>query len=154
MLAVAGPAAAVLAALMAERDPLKGAPPDLALRIAAVTDPRRFESSHPWPVSRPVVERVKEEARGAARTPWGAARRIVATDLAGGAREAQVRQAVAISEAELRAVHGAQIGWRQVCHWSKREGRVMARRQECFGALVLGDQHWDAPAEDVARAAL
>src|SRR3989338_7287186 len=67
MLAVAGPAAAVLAALMAERDPLKGAPPDLALRIAAVTDPRRFESSHPWPVSRPVVERIKDEARRLAR---------------------------------------------------------------------------------------
>src|SRR3989338_8263167 len=90
----------------------------------------------------------------AAGTPLAAARLIVATDLDGDALEAQVRQAVAISEAELRAVHGAQIGWRQVCHWSKREGRVMARRQECFGALVLGDQHWDAPAEDVARAAL
>jgi ATP-dependent helicase HrpB len=201
MLAVAGPAAAVLAALMAERDPLKDAPPDLALRIAAVTDTRRFEASHPWPVLRPVVERIKDEARRLARavkaedagfslaqmaalaypdriglrrkgdaprwvlsggkgaamaagTPLAAARLIVATDLDGDAREAQVRQAVAISEAELRAVHGAQIGWRQVCHWSKREGRVMARRQECFGALVLGDQHWDAPAEDVARAAL
>ena len=30
----------------------------------------------------------------------------------------------------------------------------MARRQECFGALVLADVHWDAPAEAVARAAL
>ena len=30
----------------------------------------------------------------------------------------------------------------------------MARRQECFGALVLVDQHWEAPAEAVARAAL
>ncbi|MGL5010838.1 MAG: ATP-dependent helicase C-terminal domain-containing protein, partial [Paracoccaceae bacterium] len=28
-----------------------------------------------------------------------------------------------------------------------------ARRQECFGALVLADQHWDAPVEAVARAA-
>ena len=64
MLAVAGPKAATLAALMAERDPLKGAPPDLALRLAAVTDPRRFEAEHPWPVSRPVVERIREEAAG------------------------------------------------------------------------------------------
>ncbi len=201
MLAVAGPEAAVLAAILGERDVLKGAPPDLGLRLAAVADVRRFEVSHPWPVLRPVVERVKLEARRLARaaagpdagfslaqmaalaypdrvglrrkgdaprwvlsggkgavmaagTPLAGARLIVATDLDGDAREAAVRQAVSISEEELRAVHGAQIGWRQGCEWSRREGRVLARRQECFGALVLGDQHWDAPAEDVARAAL
>ena len=201
MLAVAGPQAATLAALMAERDPLKGAPPDLALRLAAVSDPRRFEAAHPYPVSRPVVERIKDEARRLARavkaadaglslaqmaslaypdrvglrrkgdaprwvlsggkgaamaagTPLASARLIVASDLDGDAREAQVRQAVAITEAELRAVHGDHIHWRNLCHWSKREGRVLSRRQEVLGALVLGDQHWDAPAEDVARAAL
>jgi ATP-dependent helicase HrpB len=201
MLAVAGPQAATLAALMAERDPLKGAPPDLALRLAAVSDPRRFEAAHPYPVSRPVVERIKDEARRLARsvkaadaglslaqmaslaypdrvglrrkgdasrwvlsggkgaamaagTPLASARLIVATDLDGDAREAQVRQAVAITEAELRAVHGDHIHWRNLCHWSKREGRVLSRRQEVLGALVLGDQHWEAPAEDVARAAL
>ncbi|MFC3182656.1 ATP-dependent helicase HrpB [Cypionkella sinensis] len=201
MLAVAGPEAAVLAAVLGERDVLKGAPPDLALRMAAVADPRRFEAAHPWQVLRPVVERVKLEARRLARaisssdagfslaqmaalaypdrvglrrkgeaprwvlsggkgaamaagTPLAGARLIVATDLDGDAREAAVRQAVSISEAELRAVHGDQIGWREVCFWSKRDGRVMARRQECFGALVLADQHWDAPAEAVARAAL
>ena len=201
MLAVAGPDAAMLAAVLGERDVLKGAPPDLGLRMAAVADQRRFEASLPWPVLRPVVERVKQEARRLARaisasdagyslaqqaalaypdrvglrrkgeaprwvlsggkgavmaagTPLAAARLIVATDLDGDAREAGVRQAVAISEAELRAVFAAQIVWREVCFWSKREGRVMARRQECFGALVLVDQHWEAPAEAVARAAL
>ena len=54
-----------------------------------------------------------------------------------GVREAQVRQAVAITEADLRAVHGDHIHWRNTCHWSKREGRVMARRQFCFVSLVL-----------------
>ncbi len=201
MLAVAGPEASVLAAVLGERDVLKGAPPDLGLRVAAVADLRRFEASHPWQVLRPVVERVKLEARRLARAVSGAdagyslaqmaalaypdrvglrrkgeaprwvlsggkgavmaagvplagARLIVATDLDGDAREASVRQAVAISEAELRAVFGDQIIWREVCFWSKREGRVLARRQECFGALVLADVHWDAPAEAVARAAL
>ena len=201
MLAVAGPEAAVLAAVLGERDVLKGAPPDLALRVAAVADVRRFEAAHPWPVLRPVVERVKLEARRLARAaagpdagyslaqmaalaypdrvglrrkgdaprwvlsggkgavmalgvPLAGARLIVATDLDGDAREAGVRQAVSIGEAELRAVHGAQIGWREVCFWSKREGRVMARRQECFGVLVLADLHWDAPADAGARAAL
>ena len=192
MLAVAGPAAAVLAAVLGERDVLKGAPPDLGLRMAAVTDARQFEASHPWPVLRPVVERVKLEARRLARaaarpdertvggtvggtekalglaqmvalaypdrvglrragdvprwvlsggkgavmaagTPLSGARLIVASDLDGDAREAGVRQAVAISEADLRAVHGSQIGWRQVCEWSRREGRGLASK--CFFCL-------------------
>ncbi len=215
MLAIAGPAAAVLAALMAERDPLRGAPPDLALRLAAIADPRRFAADHPFAVSRPVIERIREEARrlgraaaqrpagepvaglsaglcaglsvgqmaalaypdrvglrragdaprwvlsggkGAAMapgTPLATAELIVATDLDGDAREATVRQAVAIPLAELRAVHGAQIVWREVCHWSRREGRVLARRQEHFGALVLDERPWpEAPAPAMARAAM
>ena len=203
MLAVAGPAAAGLAAILGERDPLRGAPPDLALRVAAVADPRRFEADHPYPVLRPVVDRIREDQRrltkGSAGTtvaglslgqmaalaypdrvglrrkgdvprwvlsggkgaamaaglPLSGVRLIVATDLDGDAREAVVRQAVAITEDDLRAVHGAAIGWREVCDWSRRDGRVLARRQDCFGALVLDDRPWtDAPAEAVARAAL
>lgn len=203
MLALAGPKAAPLAALIAERDPLRGAPPDLALRLAAVTDPRKFEAAHPYPVSRPVIERIREESRRlsrampqpsdselslgqmaalaypdriglrrkgdaprwvlsggkgavmAAGTPLAAARLIVATDLDGDAREATVRQAVAITEAELREVHGDHIGWVSVCEWSRRDGKVLARRQDRFGALVLADQAWpDAPPEALAHAAL
>ena len=205
MLRRAGPEAALLAALLAERDPIKGAPPDLALRMAALADPRRFEAEHAWPVLRPVVERIRQEARrlergagataeadaglslgqmaalaypdrigqrrkgdaprfvlsggkGAAMalgTPLAAARLLVATDLDGDSREAQIRQAVALSEAELRGLYAAQIETLEVCLWSKREGRVLARRQERFGALVLGDQAWsDAPPEAIARAAL
>ena len=201
MLAVAGPQAARLAALLAERDPVRGAPPDLALRMAAIADPRRFEHDHPWPVSRPTVERITQEARrlgrglaarpemslaemaalaypdrvglrrkgeaprwilsggkGAAMdpaTPLAAARLIVATDLDGDAREATLRQAVAISEAELRSVHAADIHWVDTCEWSRREARVLARRQERFGALVLDDRTWaDAPAETIAAAAV
>ena len=199
MLALSGPEAAVLAALLAERDPLRGAPPDLALRLAAIADPRRFEADHPWPVSRPVVERIRDEARRLGRgvpgdmrrtvaemaalaypdriglrrkgdaprwvlsggkgavmdpgTPLAGARLIVATDLDGDTREARVRQAVALSESELRGLYGDQIVWREVCDWSRREGRVMARRQECFGSLVLEDRPWEAPPEAMARAA-
>jgi ATP-dependent helicase HrpB len=199
MLALSGPEAATLAALMAERDPIRGAPPDLALRLPAIADPRRFEADHPWPVARPVVERIRDEARRLARavtprparslaemaalaypdriglrrkgeaprwvlsggkgaamapgTPLAGARLIVATDLDGDAREATIRQAVAISEAELRGLFADQITWRESCEWSKREGRVLARRQECFGALVLEDRPWEAPPEALARAA-
>ena len=203
MLAVAGGDAAGLAAVLGERDPLRGAPPDLGLRMAAVADPRRFEADHPYSVSRPVVDRIRDETRRltraagkpvlaglslaqmaalaypdriglrragdaprwvlsggkgaamAAGLPLSAARMIVATDLDGNAREADVRQGVAISEAEVRAVHGAAILWRDLCEWQRRTGRIVARRQECLGALVLTDQPWnDAPPDAIARAAL
>ncbi|MFO1201737.1 MAG: ATP-dependent helicase HrpB [Tabrizicola sp.] len=195
MLAVAGPGAATLAALLAERDPLRGAGPDLALRMQAV--------ARPGPeADRGVVEQVRAEAKrleaaapkgeraglslaemaalaypdriglrrkgvaprwvlsggkGAAMAPGLAlseARLIVATDLDGDAREAVVRQAVAISEAEVRGLYADRIRWVEVCEWSKREGRVVSRRQERLGALVLDDRHWEAPSEAVAKAAL
>ncbi|RYI99587.1 MAG: hypothetical protein EON47_16330 [Acetobacteraceae bacterium] len=82
------------------------------------------------------------------------ARMIVATDLDGDAREATVRQGVAISEAEVRGLYADRIAWIDVCDWSKRDGRVVSRRQERLGALVLEDRHWDAPPEAVAMAAL
>lgn len=91
----------------------------------------------------------------AAGTPLAGARLIVATDLDGDAREAGIRQAVALTEADLRALYADRIGWHEVCDWSRREGRVVARRQERLGALVLDDRIWpDPPAEALARAAL
>lgn len=95
--------------------------------------------------------------KGAAMAPGLAlsgARLIVATELDGDAREATVRQAVAISEAEVRGLYADRIAWVEVCEWSRREGRVVSRRQERLGALVLDDRHWDAPPDMVARAAL
>ncbi|MGV6812717.1 MAG: ATP-dependent helicase HrpB [Brevirhabdus sp.] len=87
--------------------------------------------------------------------PLAGARLIVALDLDGDTREARVRLAVGISEGELRAVHGNAVHWRELCHWSKRDRRVEARRQEVFGALVLEDRLWkDAPADAMANAAL
>ncbi len=199
MLTVAGDAAAPLAALLAERDPLRGAPVDLTLRLAAIRDGRRFAADHPFVPHAGTVERIRMEAKRLARGRMGAAlsvgqmaalaypdrvglrrkgdaprwvlsggkgvamapgdpmagaRLIVVTDTDGDAREAMVRQAVMITEAELRAVHGAGFQWQDVCAWSRREGRVTQRRQECYGALVLSDQHWEAPGDAVARAAL
>jgi ATP-dependent helicase HrpB len=200
MLLRAGPGAAPLAALLEDRDPLKGAPPDLVLRVKALEDPARFSRAHPYEINRLALDRIRAEARRLAKavpgkdagfslgqmaalaypdrvglrrkgeaprwllsggkgaamapgSPMAEARLLVATDLDGDPREAGIRQAVALSEAELRGVHGAEIAWREVCHWSRRDGRVMARRQECFGALVLEDRIWEAPAEAVARAA-
>ena len=87
--------------------------------------------------------------------PLSGARLIVATDLDGDRREARIRQATAISEAELRGLFGDQIAWVDSCAWSKRDGRVVARRQLRFGAVILADQIWkDASGEDIALAML
>jgi len=201
MLARAGKDAATLAAMLAERDPLRGAPADLALRLEAVADPRRFEAEHLWPVHRGAVERIRAEARRLERLapaaaeglspggmaalaypdriglrrpgeapryllsggrgavlpegdPLAGARLIVATDLDGDPREARIRQAAALTEAELRRLHGDRIVLEEVCAWSRRENRVVARRQERFGALVLDDRPWpEAPPAALAAAA-
>lgn len=196
MLLVAGPAGAPLAALLAERDPLRGAPPDLLQRLKAIDRPG--PEAH-----RATIERIRAEAKrlalavpsarkpdlspaqmaalaypdriGMRRTgdaprwvlsggkgaamaaglPLSGARMIVATDLDGDLREAQVRQAVAISEEEIRALFSDSIGWVEVCDWSRRDGRVLTRKQERLGAVVLADRPWpDAPSDAVARAAL
>lgn len=87
--------------------------------------------------------------------PLAAARLIVATDLDGDPREAKVRQATAIGESALRALFSDQIAWVDVCEWSRRDRRVVARQQERFGAIALDDRIWrDAPPEAVARAML
>jgi len=194
-----GPDAAMLAALLAERDPLRGAPPDIALRLAAIANPRHFEQHNPYVADRAVIERIKSEAKrlgqnakpsdlspgqlaalaypdriglrrkgdapryilsggkGAVMdeaTPLAGHRLIVATDLDGDTREAKIRQATPLHDAELRALYADQITWVDVCEWSRRDGKIAARKQEQFGALVLDDRAWpDAPAEAMARAA-
>ncbi|MYM56650.1 ATP-dependent helicase HrpB [Thalassovita mangrovi] len=204
MLAVAGPDAALLAALLADRDPLaRSAPVDLSLRLSALRDLRGYADRHPHQANRGAVERIKAEAKRLARQakpartggmsdaemaalaypdrvglrrkgdaaryvlsggkgavmddhdPMAATRLIVVTDTDGNPREAKVRQAIQINEAELRGLFADQIGWVDNCDWSKRDRRVIARRQERFGALVLDDRIWkDAPPEAIARAML
>ena len=209
MLLVAGPESAALAALLEERDPLRGAPPDLALRLKAITDLRGYEADHPWPANRPILDRIRTEAKrlthalaaqtgqaseqpqlsglslgqmaalaypdriglrrkgdaprwvlsggkGAvmeAGTPLSGARLLVATDLDGDPREARIRQAAVLTEAELRHLYAARLHWRETCDWSRREGRILARRQQTLGALVLEERPWDAPPAAIARAA-
>ncbi len=63
MLTIAGPKAAYLAALMAERDPLRGAPCDLALRLQALDDPRKFARARPFGVNAGVLARIQTEAK-------------------------------------------------------------------------------------------
>ncbi|WP_323035433.1 ATP-dependent helicase HrpB [Pararhodobacter sp.] len=67
MLLKAGKGAAPLAALIADRDPLQGAPADLSLRLKALDDPRRYAADHPWPLRRDALERIRLEAKRLAR---------------------------------------------------------------------------------------
>ncbi len=83
------------------------------------------------------------------------ARLIVVTDTDGNPREALIRQAIAITEDEIRALFEDRIAWETVCVWSKRDRKVVARRRERLGSIVLAEQVWrDAPDEVVARAML
>jgi ATP-dependent helicase HrpB len=187
-----GPGAARLAALLAERDPLRDRGTDLALRLRALDDPGAMGAD------RGAVARIRHEAKrlkryeaGPPRSPGAQAalaypdriglrregeapryvlsggkgailpegdalagsRLIVAVDLDGDRREARVRQAAVLAEAELRALYATRIGWVDACHWSKRHRRVEARQQERFGALVLDDRIWrDVPTEAVQAA--
>nr|WP_309502069.1 ATP-dependent helicase HrpB [uncultured Roseovarius sp.] len=201
MLERAGPDAAPLAALLAERDPLpRAAPCDLALRLTAIRSP---SARLPFEPNRATLARIRQEAKRLARATKSARKRamsdaemaalaypdriglrrpgdapryilsggkgavladddtlaatrlIVATDLDGDPREARIRQAIAISEAELRGLYADQIAWADICHWSCRERRVIARKQENFGALTLDDRIWkDAPEDAIARGML
>ncbi len=87
--------------------------------------------------------------------PLSGSRLIVVTDTDGNPREARIRQAIHISEAEVRGLFADQICWVQKCSWSKRERRVIAQRQEMLGTIALDERMWkDAPDADVARAML
>ncbi|MDX8351115.1 ATP-dependent helicase HrpB [Cognatiyoonia sp. IB215182] len=197
MLQRAGAQAAPLAALLSARDPLRGAPTDLSLRIKALKG--RYDG--PGDVNHAALAQIKAEipclaknltdaptlplaaqaalaypdrvglrrkgddpryilsgGKGAvleASDPLAGERLIVATDLDGDRREARIRQAVAITEATLRDLFADQIRWQDICIWSRRDGKVLTRKQECFGALVLDDRIWaDAPEDQIAYAML
>src|SRR6056297_402297 len=194
MVTKGGPGAGRLAALLADRDPLRDRGTDLALRLRALDDPGGFGAD------RGAVARIRDEAKRLKRFEGGPVmslgaqaalaypdriglrrkgdqpryvlsggkgavlpdgdamagqRLIVATDLDGDRREARVRQAAPLTEAELRSLFADQIVWTDHCHWSKRGRTVEARQQERFGALVLDDRIWrDAPEDAIAAAIL
>jgi ATP-dependent helicase HrpB len=63
MLLTGGPAAAAVAAILAERDVLKNAPVDLSLRLEAVRDPRRFKSTRSYDIRHGVMARIRQDIR-------------------------------------------------------------------------------------------
>ena len=192
MLLSGGSDAAPLAALLGERDPLKGGTTDLGARLDVLRRPTPA-------ADKPTLQRINAEAKRLARLvertsdltpaqllarafpdriglrrkgdvprwvmsggtgarmdagdPLAGARLIVVAETDGDAREARIRRALQISEAELREVAGTKIAWQDVCQWSRRDRRVQARRQERLGALVLEDRNLKDPdPAEMARA--
>ncbi len=85
--------------------------------------------------------------------PLAVARMIVATDLDGDAREAKLRQGIAITEPEIRILH--ETVDIEICEWNARTRTVVARKRTMLDALVLGDQTWkNAPPEAIGEAML
>jgi ATP-dependent helicase HrpB len=85
--------------------------------------------------------------------PLGSAPFLVATDLDGDPREAAIRLALPVTEAELRLLHAGRLRRETGCAWSRRDGAVLARERLMLGALALEDRPWrDAPPEAVAAA--
>ena len=201
MLVRAGPKAAPLAALMAERNLLKGAPVDLLLHLEALRDVRAFQRNQVWQVNMGALSRIQGETKRLRTQAKGsgdlkpammaalaypdrigqrrkgdipryvlsggkgvvlesddtlaAAPYLVVTDTDGNPREARVRMAAQIFEGEIRELFSNQINQVENCEWSKRERRVVARRQEQLGAITLGDQIWKEVSDgQVAKAML
>jgi ATP-dependent helicase HrpB len=134
----------------------KGAPGTSAspAEMAAMAYPDRIGQRRKGSAPRFVLSggkgAVLDEADPLADRPF-----IVVTDTDGNPREARIRQAVAIGQGEIRALFGDTIAWVALCEWSRRDRRVVARRQERLGAMVLDDRVWkDAPADAIARAML
>ncbi|MEO1491683.1 MAG: ATP-dependent helicase HrpB [Pseudomonadota bacterium] len=190
--------AALLAAILNERDPLAGThrhTADLALRVAAIAGNRGGPAADPA-----IRKRTLEEARRLSRAkpdtvrlatalgpltalaypdrialrrpgdapryllsngrgavmdaadPLASQRLLIATDLEDG-REARIRLAAPISEADLRAAHGDLIRTVHQAEWSPRTRSVEARMQERLGAIALIDQAWrDVPPDQLGAA--
>ena len=193
MLTIAGRQAAPLAALLGERDPLRGRGADLTLRIKALSgsgegdrgtlarigqEAKRLAKGLPDAPPMSLAEmaalaypdRIGMRRKGSdpryilsggkgARLDdndaLAGARFLVVTDTDGHAREAKIRQAAEITLSEIRTLFDGQIHWHESCAWSRREGRVIASREEMLGALVLDARQWkDAPTEAITAAAL
>ncbi len=99
----------------------------------------------------PAVRRQGRGAGGGRRA--GRAPMLVAADLDGDPREARIRRALPVTEAEIRALHADRLVREEVCAWSRRDRAVVARRRLTFGALAREDRPWpEAPPGRIAAA--
>lgn len=85
--------------------------------------------------------------------PLAGAPFLVAADLDGDPREARIRRALPVTEADLRTLHADRLRPERLVEWSRRERAVIARERLMLGAVALEDRPWrTAPPEAVAAA--
>lgn len=78
---------------------------------------------------------------------------LVAAELDGDPREAAVRLALPVTEAEIRDLHADRLRRERVCAWSRRDRAVRARERLALGAIAFEDRPWrDAPPEALTAA--
>jgi ATP-dependent helicase HrpB len=136
----------------APRDPASGAPSPGGLLSLAYPD--RIAWRRPGAAPRFLLSGGKgarlADDDGLAQAAW-----LVAADLDGDPREALIRRALAVSEAEIRALHEGRLERRRSVEWSRRDRAALARERLMLGAIALEDRPWrGAPAEAVAAAIL
>lgn len=78
---------------------------------------------------------------------------LVAADLDGAGRDAIIRRAAAVDEAEIRELHGSAITTAQVCTWDKRQSHVITEEREMLGAIALTRRPAE-PEPEALRAAM
>ncbi len=82
-------------------------------------------------------------------------RLLIVTDTNGETKDATIRQAISITESEIRGLFHKNINWHDICEWSRREGKVIARKRETLGAITFEDRIWhNAPNNALSKAAL
>ncbi len=80
---------------------------------------------------------------------------IVAAELDGQKREAGIRRAISITEAEIRDLYSSNLRHELSCKWSKRDNRVISKKDEKLGSISLESRAWtDVPEDKVALALL
>ena len=67
---------------------------------------------------------------------------IVAAELDGQKKEAGIRRAISITETEIRELFSGNLKHELSCKWSKREHRVISKKEEKLGAISLASQAW------------
>ncbi|TNE34382.1 MAG: ATP-dependent helicase HrpB [Alphaproteobacteria bacterium] len=79
---------------------------------------------------------------------------LVAADLDGRGREAEIRLAAAISHDEIEQYFEAELIWQRRVFWDEKKGRVIGLKERKLGALVLESERIAKPDAAAVAAAL
>ncbi len=93
-------------------------------------------------------------ARLAADDPLAAAPWLVAADLDGDPREALIRRALPVAEADIRALHAGRLETVRRAEWSRRERAVRSRERLMLGAVSFEDRVWAGASGEMLVAAM